>query len=82
MENNMTEIGTVQQNIAALIRRSAVDLDFRKLCLLDGKKAYWSLTGKEWDFKEELCFVEESDEIPANKTVVVLPGFLAPTWLG
>ena len=80
----MDEIAALRQNIIKLCRRSAVDMDFRKLCLEDAKAAYLELTGEILPTRHAVRFIEpESDSlpVPGGCHVFRLPGYLKKTWL-
>ena len=80
----MIEIGVLRQNMAALLRRAAVDEDFRRTCLKDASTAYLALTGQTLPAQYVICFIEPEQEIAASDTLryVHLPSFFQETWLG
>jgi hypothetical protein len=85
-----TEIGRIRRNIIALMRRSAIDREFRALCLENGAEAYAELSGEFLPEKYEVRFIERMDDIAPGdelpygrgQRVCLLPKFLPPTWLG
>jgi hypothetical protein len=91
-----TEIGRIRRNMIALMRRSAIDRDFRALCLENGAKAYLELSGEPLPEKYKVRFAEQDDAGPGGMPqaggpprepevcrpqVCLLPQFLPPTWL-
>jgi hypothetical protein len=87
-----TEIGRIRRNIAALLRRSAMDREFRGRCLENAAEAYWELSGEPLPEKYKVRFAERKDiesgggsrvggPPPDEPQVCLLPEFLPPTWL-
>jgi hypothetical protein len=89
-----TEIGGVRRNIIRLARRAAMDLEFRELCLENGARAYFELTGEALPERYEARFVEPGEpgtlgklgqNVPPGgdaRPFCLLPEYLPPTWLG
>ena len=80
----MTEIAEIRKNMATLLRKATVDMDFRQICLADAGKAYLELTGKVIPNKYIVRFCEPESEImnDTEQRWVCLPGFIKKTWLG
>ena len=83
-EQTMLEIGLLRQNMAALLRRAAVDEAFRRVCLEDASVAYLALTGQTLPAQYVVCFIEPEQEVSLGGAVryVRLPPFFRETWLG
>ena len=82
-EKNIKEAGALRKNMAALMRRAALDADFRRLCLESSQNAYLEQTGVPLPERYVVRFIEPEAEEPADGVVrcVKLPRFLPGTWL-
>ena len=80
----MTQTGILRQNMSALIRRAAVDEEFRRLCLENGAAAYLAISGSPLQARHVVRFIEAGQEVSddGEARCVRLPKYIPKTWLG
>jgi hypothetical protein len=80
----MEEIVNLRQSMSALLRRAAVNEEFRQLCLEDAPAAYLAISGREFPEQYAVRFAEAGRENTVDDGIrrVLLPGYIPKTWLG
>jgi len=80
----MTQTGILRQNMSTLMRRAAVDEEFRRLCLENGAAAYLAISGSPLQAQYAVCFIEPEQDVPGGGEAryVRLPKYIPKTWLG
>lgn len=72
----------LQNLFKEIARRSALNKDYRELCLNDSQAAIREAGGQDAEIPEQIIFLEEDRDCPEqNGLFFVLPPFIKRSWL-
>ena len=72
----------LQSLFKEIAQRTALDKDYRELCLRDGRAAICRLAGQDVEIPEPIVFLEEDGACPEPASLAfVLPPFIKRSWL-